>query len=501
MDRVTEWNELAAQLGVDSIRCSTAAGSGHPTSSLSAAHLLAVLYADHLRLDVAEPHAPGRRPVRAFEGPRVAAHVLRAEGVGAISDEQLLTFRKFGSPVQGHPVPLPDMPWVDVATGSLGQGLPIALGMALGLRLLEFPGRVWVLMGDSEIAEGSVWESMAQRELPPGHEPDRHPRHEPPGAAGTDDAAVGGRRLRGARPRVRLAGHRGRRPRRAAIDEAYTRGGGRRGPDADRGEDAEGPRRVVPAGQGGMARQGLERRAGGGRDRGARRRATHHDHAAQTRATPVAERRTDGPCADAHLHGGDRDAQGVRRGARRARRASGRRRPGRRGGELHPHRGLPARRARSILRDVHRRAGDARRGGRVPGGRAHPVRRDVRGVPHARLRLRTDGRDQPGEPAARRLARGRVDRRGRALPDGARGSRHACARSTDRRCCIPADGTSAAQTRRDDGRPARHQLHAHDAGEDAGALRRRTRRSRSAEARRTAPHPATARRSSRRASR
>ena len=85
--------------------------------------------------------------------------VLKA--IGAITDEQLMTFRRFGSPVQGHPVPLPDMPWIDVATGSLGQGLPIGLGMALAMRVDDLPARVWVMMGDSEIVEGSVWETMA----------------------------------------------------------------------------------------------------------------------------------------------------------------------------------------------------------------------------------------------------------------------------------------------------------------------------------------------------
>jgi transketolase len=85
--------------------------------------------------------------------------VLKA--IGAISDEQLLSFRRLGSPLQGHPVPLPDMPWVDVATGSLGQGLPIALGMALAMKMDAIPARSWVLIGDSESAEGSVWEAMA----------------------------------------------------------------------------------------------------------------------------------------------------------------------------------------------------------------------------------------------------------------------------------------------------------------------------------------------------
>jgi transketolase len=160
MGTVNEWNEVAAQLGVDSIRSSTAAGSGHPTSSLSAAHLLAVLWSDHLRYDIADPKslANDRFVLSKGHASPLMFSVLKA--VGAITDEQLLTFRRFGSPVQGHPVPLPEMPWIDVATGSLGQGLPISLGMALAMKMDAIPARVWCLMGDSEVAEGSVWEAM-----------------------------------------------------------------------------------------------------------------------------------------------------------------------------------------------------------------------------------------------------------------------------------------------------------------------------------------------------
>jgi transketolase len=156
-----EWNELASQLGVDSIRCSTAAGSGHPTSSLSAAHLVAVLWSDHLRYDVADPKnkANDRFVLSKGHASPLVFSVLKA--VGAIGDEQLMSFRRFGSPVQGHPAPLPDMPWIDVATGSLGQGLPIALGMALAMKMDGIPARAWCLLGDSEVAEGSVWEAMA----------------------------------------------------------------------------------------------------------------------------------------------------------------------------------------------------------------------------------------------------------------------------------------------------------------------------------------------------
>jgi transketolase len=160
MGTVNEWNELAAQLGVDSIRSSTAAGSGHPTSSLSAAHLVAVLWSDHLRYDVADPKslANDRFVLSKGHASPLIFSVLKA--VGAIGDEQLLSFRRFGSPVQGHPAPLPEMPWIDVATGSLGQGLPIALGMALAMKMDAIHARVWCLMGDSEVAEGSVWEAM-----------------------------------------------------------------------------------------------------------------------------------------------------------------------------------------------------------------------------------------------------------------------------------------------------------------------------------------------------
>jgi len=156
----TEWNDLAAQLAVDSIRCSTAAGSGHPTSSLSAAHLAAVLFSDHLRFDVDDPSNLGNDRFVLSKGHASPLFFSVLKAIGAIDDAQLMSFRKFGSPIQGHPAPAPGMPWVDVATGSLGQGMPIGLGMALAMRLDGLPGRVWVTMGDSEVAEGSVWEAM-----------------------------------------------------------------------------------------------------------------------------------------------------------------------------------------------------------------------------------------------------------------------------------------------------------------------------------------------------
>ena len=160
MPTKSELDELAAQLSVDAIRASTRAGSGHPTSALSASHLMAVLYANHLRWDPDDPDHLGGDRVIFSKGHATPLLYALLKAVGAITDEQLLTYRKFGSPLQGHPIPTEDMPWVDVGTGALGQGLPIGFGMAMGMRLRQLPGRVWVLMGDSEMAEGSVWEAM-----------------------------------------------------------------------------------------------------------------------------------------------------------------------------------------------------------------------------------------------------------------------------------------------------------------------------------------------------
>src|SRR3982074_1222849 len=151
--------ELAQQLRVDSIRSSTAAGSGHPTSSMSAADLMAVLVARHVRSDWDHPDLPTNDHLIFSKGHASPLVYAIFKAAGAISDEELLTFRKFGSRLQGHPTPV--LPWVDVATGSLGQGLPTAVGVALAGKYLDkLPYHVWVLCGDSEVAEGSIWEGL-----------------------------------------------------------------------------------------------------------------------------------------------------------------------------------------------------------------------------------------------------------------------------------------------------------------------------------------------------
>src|SRR3954453_17978488 len=165
MDKHEQWRELGQQLRVDSVRSSAAAGSGHPTSSMSAADLMAVLLGGYLRYDFDAPEDPRNDHLIFSKGHASPLVDSVFKAAGAITDDELLTFRKFGSRLQGHPTPL--IPWVDVATGSLGQGLPIGVGVALaGKHLDQLPYRVWVVCGDSELAEGSMWEAFEHA----GHE-------------------------------------------------------------------------------------------------------------------------------------------------------------------------------------------------------------------------------------------------------------------------------------------------------------------------------------------
>ncbi|MER5179254.1 transketolase [Streptomyces sp. NPDC002896] len=157
--KTRELTALAQQLRVDSVRAAAAAGSGHPTSSMSAADLMAVLLARHLRYDFERPEHSGNDRFILSKGHASPLLYAAYKAAGAINETELLTFRRLGSRLEGHPTPR-RLPWVEVATGSLGQGLPVGVGMALSGKRLERIGyRVWVLCGDSELAEGSVWEA------------------------------------------------------------------------------------------------------------------------------------------------------------------------------------------------------------------------------------------------------------------------------------------------------------------------------------------------------
>ena len=159
-DRQT-WIDLARQFRIDSIRVSSAAKSGHPTSSMSAAELMSVLVSKYWRYDVANPRAPHNDHLIFSKGHASPLFYAILKAIGAVDEQELMTYRLRGSRLEGHPTPV--LPYVDVATGSLGQGLPIGVGIALaGKNLDKLPYRTWVLCGDSEMAEGSIWEALAQ---------------------------------------------------------------------------------------------------------------------------------------------------------------------------------------------------------------------------------------------------------------------------------------------------------------------------------------------------
>jgi transketolase len=126
---------------------------------MSAADVIAVLVSKYLRYDFDDPENPNNDHLIFSKGHASPLLYSAYKAAGAISDEELMTFRTFHSRLQGHPTP--QIPWVDVATGSLGQGLPIGVGVALAGKYLDkLPYRVWVLCGDSETAEGSMWEAF-----------------------------------------------------------------------------------------------------------------------------------------------------------------------------------------------------------------------------------------------------------------------------------------------------------------------------------------------------
>ncbi len=159
MADIQQQKELGRQLRIDSIRSTTQAGSGHPTSSMSASDLMAVLMLSHLKYDPENPHAAYNDHLIFSKGHAAPLVYSMYKAAGWITDEEMMTLRQFGSRIEGHPVPL--LPYVDVATGSLGQGLPIGVGIALcGKYVDKLPYKVWIVCGDSEMAEGSMWEGF-----------------------------------------------------------------------------------------------------------------------------------------------------------------------------------------------------------------------------------------------------------------------------------------------------------------------------------------------------
>ncbi len=150
-------DQIARRLRIQSLKMTTRAGSGHPTTCLSAAELVACLFFDEMRYDIGDAGNPANDEFVLSKGH--AAPILWAAfaEAGILPEADIYTLREITSDLEGHPTPR--MKWIKAATGSLGQGLSVGVGMALAQRLMKSPARTFVLMGDGECAEGSVWEA------------------------------------------------------------------------------------------------------------------------------------------------------------------------------------------------------------------------------------------------------------------------------------------------------------------------------------------------------
>jgi transketolase len=162
---------IAREGRVQIIRMLTHAGSGHPGGSLSAIDILTTLYFNRLRHDPKRPDWEDRDRFVLSKGHCVPAQYYCMAKAGFFPLERVITLRKLGSPLQGHPDRVM-LPGIEAATGSLGQGLSVAMGMALGLKLAGKSARVYCVVGDGEIQEGQVWESLMS--APKLGAPDHH---------------------------------------------------------------------------------------------------------------------------------------------------------------------------------------------------------------------------------------------------------------------------------------------------------------------------------------
>jgi transketolase len=156
---VDELKECARLLRKQILEMTTEAGSGHPSSSFSCAEIVCALYQGGiLRHDASNPSWPERDRFILSKGHACPAQYAAMAQTGYFPEELLLTLRKLGSPLEGHPNIL-KLPGIEAPTGSLGQGLSIGLGMAIAAKLDKTPSRIWVVLGDGEIDEGQVWEA------------------------------------------------------------------------------------------------------------------------------------------------------------------------------------------------------------------------------------------------------------------------------------------------------------------------------------------------------
>ena len=470
--------ELAQQLRVDSIRSSTSAGSGHPTSSMSAADLMAVLVGRHLRYDWDDPGNAANDHLIFSKGHASPLLYSIYKAVGVVSDEELMTgYRRFGSRLEGHPTPV--LPWVDVATGSLGQGLPDGVGVALaGKYLDELPYRVWVLCGDSEMAEGSIWEALDKASyyklsnLIAIVDVNRLGQRGPTELSWDLDAYAARAAAFGARVFV-IDGHD-----LAAIDQALAEAGDLSGHQ---------PSVIVARTIKGRGFSEVEDREGwhgkplaGTYGRTGRRRTRRRAEPAGPRPAPGRGGQAPRPAAN----GAEVKLPGYELGQKVAtRKAYGDAlaalgvRPDvvAMDGEVSNStyadefaKAYPERYFEMFIAEQQLVAAAVGLGrARLPAVRVH-----LRRVLHPRLRLHPDGGHLPGQHPPGRLARRRGDRRRRPVPDGAGGPGHAARRARLHRA-VPQRRDQRRRPGPGHGRPGGHLLHADHPGRLPGAVRRR----------------------------
>jgi transketolase len=155
---VVRLRDIARECRVQILRMLTHSGSGHPGGSLSVIDILVTLYFNRMRYDPKRPDWEDRDRLVLSKGHCVPAQYCCMAKAGFFPESLLITLRKLGSPLQGHPDRVA-LPGIEAATGSLGQGLSVAVGMGLGLKLAAKSSRVYCVLGDGEIQEGQVWEA------------------------------------------------------------------------------------------------------------------------------------------------------------------------------------------------------------------------------------------------------------------------------------------------------------------------------------------------------
>jgi transketolase len=256
---------IARECRVQILRMLAHAGSGHPGGSLSVIDILTTLYFGRLRFDPKRPDWPDRDRVVLSKGHAVPALYAVLSRAGYFPEKQLLTLRKLGSPLQGHP-DRTALPGIEAATGSLGEGLSISLGMALGLKLAGSKARVYCILGDGETQEGQIWEAaMSAPKLgQPDHALDNLVVILDYNRIQLDNFVKKVLDIEPVTAKWQAfgwPGHRDRRPRPRADHEGARSGGGDpRRADVHRGAHGEGQGRVVHGERSGVARQGARSR-------------------------------------------------------------------------------------------------------------------------------------------------------------------------------------------------------------------------------------------------